>query len=375
MIWERLQARYSDSETLGAWQNLMDQHEHDDETEGLTSFHKEMFEKGLKFLSVQRLEEDLVNIGDEFGRTPIYWAALRGDHEVLSHLLGVGANLELRSNDGTTPLMAAARGSCIRCVRALLAGGIDPKARDKYGRSALHWLSQDKPYIVERLICGGVKPDACDQSSATALHVFATKGFAQSCAVLIRHGANVNHCDDLGKTPLTRAIAQNHHRVICALLSKGGKYAGIDAAGHTVFHVSAWFADVRTFRLITDHLDSLAQDSATWIDIEYGCGWRPDSVLETPSDCISKRLSFLGDRAESGLRVAFNDMVVAARRRKPQYEKNQGPPSYQSLFESPGWRTDLVVPNPGALEAKLIRQPESAFVATEIFTDALEHQV
>src|SRR5579863_1991842 len=48
------------------------------------------------------------NVRDSDGNTPLMFAALQGDHDIVKFLLGVGADPKARSKDGTMPLITAA---------------------------------------------------------------------------------------------------------------------------------------------------------------------------------------------------------------------------------------------------------------------------
>ena len=66
-------------------------------------------------------------------------AALESHTDVVRTLLVVGANVEVRDDDGTTALMVAAQAASERCLALLLRNGADPLARDSSGRTALHF--------------------------------------------------------------------------------------------------------------------------------------------------------------------------------------------------------------------------------------------
>ncbi len=79
-----------------------------------------------------------VNLRSSDGTTALMYAAGNGDTQAVNALLRNGATVNAADNDGETALMKAAASSCNEeTVRALLGAGADLSARDHKGRNAL----------------------------------------------------------------------------------------------------------------------------------------------------------------------------------------------------------------------------------------------
>lgn len=81
----------------------------------------------------------LLHHGDAF-HAPEDWKALHyavqyRAYRTLAVLVGLGVDIELRDDEGRTPLMRAARTGVERMVTFLLGAGAEPRARDSDGRS------------------------------------------------------------------------------------------------------------------------------------------------------------------------------------------------------------------------------------------------
>eukprot|EP00898_Chlorokybus_atmophyticus_P008477 jgi/Chlat1/8630/Chrsp86S08011 len=76
------------------------------------------------------------NQRDASGRTALYYAAERGNKEVVSTLLEHNAKVSIAADDGSTPLTAAVSTNHADIVRILLAHGANPDVPDHAGHTA-----------------------------------------------------------------------------------------------------------------------------------------------------------------------------------------------------------------------------------------------
>ncbi len=158
------------------------------------------------------------------GATPLLRAARAGDTPMVELLLEHGALVDLPSNQGVTPLMAAAgvefglrvtRGrnrtdeGVLSTMRALLAAGADIEARtliEPRGESAAHLL------VIEQRLSdfsydyrGRQVPSVRAKPHRTALHGAAMKGFTPIVKFLADNGADLYAKDANGSTALDLA--------------------------------------------------------------------------------------------------------------------------------------------------------------------------
>ncbi|KAF4468114.1 ankyrin repeat-containing [Fusarium albosuccineum] len=115
----------------------------------------------LSYATAQLLLEKGANIeaADIDGRTPLSWAAWKGDSDAtVQLLLDRGANIEAADINGRTPLsLAAERTHRKGAVRLLLDRGADVGAADNEGRTPLSWAidkDENEP-IVQILVDWG----------------------------------------------------------------------------------------------------------------------------------------------------------------------------------------------------------------------------
>jgi ankyrin repeat protein len=179
-----------------------------------------------------------VCIEDKLNRTGIHFAAMKNHSAIIQCLMDRGAELEAVDLDGKSPAHYAARYGSIDCLNLLLRSAIDIKqsdkdgilasheaayhdklaclkvilkkgqvdiaAVDKKGRNILHKAAQGNAMSCLHWILntGKLKPDTTDDSYNTALHYSAADGHPSAFHCLLQHGANLNHMNYDGETPL-----------------------------------------------------------------------------------------------------------------------------------------------------------------------------
>ena len=111
------------------------------------------------------------------------------------------------SQAGTTPtcpgdctaLMKATLQSDLDAVRALLAAGADPNPKTRCGWTGLHFVT---------LVVRGAQIDLKNYIGWTALHFAAFAGHGEVVWALLAAGADPNHKDHDGRTPLALTLCQ-----------------------------------------------------------------------------------------------------------------------------------------------------------------------
>jgi len=114
-----------------------------------------------------------VNARNEFGVTPIMYAAVRYDsQEAIPLLVRAGADVNAADRDGRTALMFAAVDGREDLVRALLDAGADPTARDSENMSVWAFAAQSEDEEVIRMIeAAGALPERELKAAETAQEV------------------------------------------------------------------------------------------------------------------------------------------------------------------------------------------------------------
>ncbi|HEY3519472.1 MAG TPA: ankyrin repeat domain-containing protein [Rhodanobacteraceae bacterium] len=120
-----------------------------------------------------------VDATDSLGRSALMNAALEGHSTIVRALLDAGANADLTDRRGVTALMEAARAGAHAVLNELIAAQANARARDEHGRDALILACQSpraNSHCVRALLALGLDPRAKSQDGRSALDHAAHSG-------------------------------------------------------------------------------------------------------------------------------------------------------------------------------------------------------
>lgn len=183
----------------------------------------------------QQAGVSVLNIRDAQGQTPLHYALQHGADDVVSELLGLGADPAHADLEGNTPLHAAVLANAI--IPALLdKAPLD--ARNKQGETALHMaVSANAKDMVAELLRRGADVNASTYVTRFTPLCYAVVGGNQALVdVLLRSGASPQVQDVKGDSPLHFAAQGRMHAIFAMLLPKTDVRPLINATGDTVAH-------------------------------------------------------------------------------------------------------------------------------------------
>lgn len=158
-----------------------------------------------------------VNAKDDNGRTPLHLAV---EHTATAKLLiGLGALVETKEGTlGATPLHFAALVGNTDVVGLLIAKGAKVDARTTDNETPLILTAQNADIATAKLLISkGASVDAKDAGGRTSLHYAAYGGNTALAKFLIESGADVNAKTDAGATPRQLASAEGHAELVALL--------------------------------------------------------------------------------------------------------------------------------------------------------------
>ena len=205
-------------------------------------------------------DRSLIDKGDRFGRSPLSWAALRGDKEKIDFLLSNNAQVDSVNNLGSSPLfMVATFSGAADCVKALLKAGANASLQNQIGCTALHYAVEyaastpTSLEIMALLLDSGIDVNIQNLRGVTPLHHCAEFADLDQLEFLIGRGADQAIVEHEGHNPLSIAMQKNRHPILKALLDHGGDHEGSLHNWGTFMHLMAHQADNETLRLFLDY--------------------------------------------------------------------------------------------------------------------------
>lgn len=156
-------------------------------------------------------------------QTPLTMAINGRCTAITAILIDGGADPNLGSRSGNTPLLSAAATGHEETVRYLLAHGADASTSESQnGYTALHMAAhKNRPYIIRLLAESGAPVDALDQSGETPLLVAARLGNVESALRLIEDGADIDITSPDETTVLSHSVKHGNLHLVETLMDKG----------------------------------------------------------------------------------------------------------------------------------------------------------
>lgn len=165
-----------------------------------------------------------VNTVDLDGKTSLHHAVKSHSHQALDYLCQKpDVDINAKSNKGRTPLMLAIKSECYFCVGRLLESNADPNAIDLWGEHVLSYV-RDKTSnrIVELLVTNSTKQSALSLIGQRCLLQAAVNiGAPKFVQTLLETGIDPNYVDDLGRSPLRSAVANEYEDIVQILMARG----------------------------------------------------------------------------------------------------------------------------------------------------------
>lgn len=238
-----------------------------------------------------------INAADAYGYTPLHVAVLPGSTACLPLLVAAGADANVLSSEGHSPLMLATQLSDISTMKALVAAGAlleltqdetplliaigrndieavsfllsagaDVNKGDAWNARPLHHAAL-RPQIMQLLLAAGAEVDAVNGGGNTPLLICAgvgVKGAVPAARLLIDAGADVNYKrNKSGRTALFCAAGCRTVPELIQMLLEAGADPNLNGCdGFSALHLAARFRHTEGVRLLlAAGADPAAQDN------------------------------------------------------------------------------------------------------------------
>ncbi|MEJ2700924.1 MAG: ankyrin repeat domain-containing protein [Sedimentisphaerales bacterium] len=170
--------------------------------------------------------------------SPLHLALYMNDRTEVRRLIGNGADVNRRTQYGTTPLHMAVRACSKDVVELLIEKGADVNAKDNYNWTPLHIAVYENEDVVELLIGKGADVNAREGDGRTPLSCAEEQGHKEITKLLIANGADVD--SNTGNWTALHTAAEEGNKDATALhIAKGVNVNAQDWSGRTALHIAA----------------------------------------------------------------------------------------------------------------------------------------
>jgi len=163
-------------------------------------------------------------------------------------LLSRRVDVNVRADDGSTPLLWAAHWNDVGVAASLVRAGADANAANEFGMTPLsRACTNGSAEMVEMLLKAGAKADTPIGTGETPLMTCAASGATTAVKMLLTRGAAVNAAEpSQHQTALMWAAAERHPDVVVAMIEAGADLQARTKNGFTALHFAARGGDIES---------------------------------------------------------------------------------------------------------------------------------
>jgi uncharacterized protein len=179
-------------------------------------------------------------------------AARNQDHNKVRSLVGQRADVNIRSDDGSTALLWAAHWNDLETAALLIGAGADANAANEFRMTPLSQACVNgSTTLVQLLLKAGANPNTPIATGETPLMTCAKTGSADTVRALIAHGAAVNAKEPVqNQTALMWAAAEHHPDAVSLLIDAKADLQARTKSGFSALHFAAREGDQKCARLL-----------------------------------------------------------------------------------------------------------------------------
>ncbi|KAL8919594.1 MAG: hypothetical protein Q9172_004922 [Xanthocarpia lactea] len=204
-----------------------------------------------------------VNLSSRDGWSPLHWSCKDGNETVVRILLDHGAKPDA-NQCGWTPMLIAAKHGYMTVVQTLAKVGVNINAEDYYGRRALHWAAKYGLEVMVRLLIDeGADLNAVDNWGRTALIWAVSNKRHAITKLLLASGANVDVDTLDGSTALHLAVFLQDEEIVQQLLDNRANVEAKTRIGFTALHVAAVVGYMPVVQLLLER-EANVEAEARW---------------------------------------------------------------------------------------------------------------
>jgi uncharacterized protein len=176
------------------------------------------------------------------------------DSQQVRALLGQRADVNVRSEDGSTALLWAAHWNDVQTAELLIRAGADANVANDFRMTPLSQACTNaSSALVDLLLKAGANPNTPIATGETPIMTCARTGNVDAVRMLFVHGADVNGKEPTqNQTAAMWAAAERHTQVLRTLIEVKADLKAHTKTGFTPLHFAARVGDLESARLLLD---------------------------------------------------------------------------------------------------------------------------
>ncbi|PSN51182.1 hypothetical protein C0J52_06044 [Blattella germanica] len=286
------------------------------------------------------------NAKDEYGNTPIHYAAEKKWMNVVECLLELECDIDCTNTEGETPLLKAIKRRNEEIAIKLIQRGANPNAKDKYGNTPMHYAAEKElTNVVEcllelkcdidctnkngetpllkaikrrneemsiKLLNHGANPNAKDENGNSLMHFAVKFNLVITVDLLLRLKCDFDGFNKKGKTPLLEAVMGGNQQLAIKLLRHGANPNAKDEDDNSVLHYAVFFnltIVIPLLRSLKCDFDGFNKKSETLL-LEAVMGRNEEIAIKLLNHGANPDAKDKEDNSVMHLAVAFNLTIV-----------------------------------------------------------------
>jgi len=185
-------------------------------------------------------DENWLEKGDKYRRTPLHSASRYGAFEAARFLLDRGADMNVKDESRNTPLHLASIFRHDEIVDLLIQHKADVNILNVQGQAPLHLASlYGNPESIKLLLEGGAKINIRDADGNTPLHIAVLYRNPENLDEILKENLDIDALNTEGYTPLHLSVRRpDNEKAIELLLQQGADINITDPSGRNALHIS-----------------------------------------------------------------------------------------------------------------------------------------
>ena len=194
----------------------------------------------------------LIPVAAAAAGVPLVDAVRQQDETRIRALLDQRADVNARTDDGSTALLWAAHLNDTATAALLIRAGADANLANEFRVTPLSEACTNRnTALVDALLKAGANPNAAIATGETPVMTCARSGSADAVRLLVARGADVNANEPAqNQTALMWAAAERHPDVVKVLVDGGADVNASTRKGFTALHFAARENDLESTRLL-----------------------------------------------------------------------------------------------------------------------------